>query len=85
MGVDPIVGLNAPYILPADLKEYLADFGMTQLAQVQNLNFGTHNGNYWYSSCDLNLGGVWFEIWTSYTKGILHGGVRINNAKDTLI
>ena len=48
LGIDPITGLNAPYILPADLIDYLSDFGMTHLAQIQNLDHGSHSGNYWY-------------------------------------
>ena len=85
LGVDPIAGLNAPYVLPAELIEYVVEFGMTQLAQVQNLDSGPHNGNYWYSTSDLNLGGVWSEIWTTYIKGLSHGGIRISNAEDALI
>ena len=56
LGIDPVAGLNAPYILPAGVKDYLADFGMTQLAQVQNLELGTLGENYWYSATNLNLG-----------------------------
>ena len=58
---------------------------MTHLAQIQNLDYGPLSENYWYTAHDLNLGGAWSEIWTSYTKGLLHGGIRINNTKDSMI
>ena len=58
LGIDPIVGLNAPYILPEYLKDYFADYGITHLAQAQNLELGTHSEKYWYFATDLDLGGV---------------------------
>ena len=35
LGVDPIVGLDASYSLLVDLRDYLADCGITYLAQAQ--------------------------------------------------
>ena len=35
LGVDPIAGLDASYSLPVDLTDYLADYGITYLAQAQ--------------------------------------------------
>ena len=56
IGIDLIVSINAPYLLPADLREYLADYGITHLTQAQNLDFGSHCENFWYSAANLNLG-----------------------------
>ena len=58
---------------------------MTHLDQIHNLDHGSHDGNYWYSAQDLNLGGSWSEIWNTYIKGLLHGGIRINDFDDSLI
>ena len=58
LGVDPIDGLDESYILPKDLRDYLADYGISYLAQAQNQEGFSKSFNCWYSASDLNLGGV---------------------------
>ena len=57
VGVDPIAGLNTQYLLSEDLREYVTNLGITNLAQEQNLDVYGHAFNCWYSVSDLNLGG----------------------------
>ena len=35
VGVDPIAGLGAPFSLPEELRDYLADYGISYLMQAQ--------------------------------------------------
>ena len=85
LGVDPIAGLDSSYLLPANLRDYLTDFGISNLAQDLNLEGYSKGFNCWYSSTDLNLGGVWDELWSSFTKGLSHGGIKIGNHEDSLL
>ena len=59
LGVDPIAGLDAPFSLLEDLRDYLADYGITYLAQAQKQDGFSQGFNGWYSASDLELGGEW--------------------------
>ena len=37
LGVDPIAGLNSSYLLSEDLRDYLVDYGISNLAEAHNL------------------------------------------------
>ena len=41
--------------------------------------------NCWYLASNLDLGGAWAEQWTSFVKGLSHGGIRIGNHDDSLL
>ena len=56
LGVNPIVGLDASYILSLDLRDYLADYGISFLAQVHRQDGTSQGFNCWYSASDLDLG-----------------------------
>ena len=45
---------------------------------------GTDKPN-WYTATDLLLGGDWAAQWSSYVKGLTHGGIRIGHAEDKLL
>ena len=83
--MDPIVGLNSQYLLSEELRDYLNDLGISNLARAQNLNVCGHDGYYWYTASDLYLGGEWAEQWSTYVKGLTHGGIRIGTSEDTLL
>ena len=83
--VDPIAVLDSSFYLPEDLKEYMSDYGITSLAETHNLDGPSISLNYWYSATDLNLGGVWAEQWSSFVKGLSHGGIKIGNHEDSLL
>ena len=85
LGMDLIVGLNAPYLLSYGLRDYLYDVEITHLAHAQNLEYGTDIHEYWYIVVDLNLGGIWEEQWTDYVKGLTHRGIRLKSFDDTLL
>ena len=85
VGIDPIVGHNSLYFLFEELRDYLTDLGITYLAQAQNLEVVGTDGPYWYSTSDLLLGGDWAAQWSSYVKGLTHGGIRIGHAEDKLL
>ena len=44
-----------------------------------------HDGFNWYTASDLYLGGDWAEQWSTYVKGLTHGGIRIGISEDTLL
>ena len=56
-GSDPIIGTYSSPFLPEDLIVYLQDFGITMLQHARN-PFPS-SSNYWLSSEDMDLGGVW--------------------------
>ena len=85
MGVDPIAGLNASYILSEGLKDYLSDYGISYLAQAQKQIGNSLGLNGWYTACDLDLGGEWVDQWTTFIKGLTHGGIKIRNTEDSLL
>ena len=57
LGVDPIAGHNSQYLLFEELRYYLYDLGISNLAQAQNLEVCGLNGSNWYTAYDLYLGG----------------------------
>ena len=63
LGVDPIVGLDAPFSLPQDLRDYLADYGISYLYQAQKLDDLSQGCFGWYSAEDLDLRGHWAVLW----------------------
>ena len=85
MGIDPIARNNLWYILSEELKDYLTDMGISYLAQAQNLDVGGTDKPNWYTATDLLLGGDWAAQWSSYVKGLTHGGIRIGNDEDKLL
>ena len=85
LGVDPIAGLDSSYLLPVDLRDYLSDFGISSLAQAQNLEGYNHGFNFWYTATNLNLGHVCSEHWSYFVKGLSHGGIKIGNHEDSLL
>lgn len=54
--MDPIAGLDAPFSLPEDLRDYLADYGISYLVQAQKKDDLSQSLNGWYSAVDLDLG-----------------------------
>ena len=59
LGVDLIDGIDSSYHLREDLRDYLTDYGISNLAQAQNLEGHTNGLNCWYSATYLSLGVVW--------------------------
>ena len=85
LGVDPIAGLDASYSLPVDLRDYLSYYGITCLAQAQKHDCLSNALNGWYSASYLDLWGDWVDIWTSFVKGLSHGGIKLRNTEDSLL
>ena len=85
LGVDPIAGMGTSYILPVDLRDYLADYGISCLAQAQKQDDLVVGYNGWLSAHDLDLGGKWANLWTSFIKGLSHCGIRIGESEDSLL
>ena len=73
------------YLLPVDLRDYLADFGISNLAQDQNLEGYIEGFDCWYTVTDLNLGVIWAEHWSYFFKGLSHGGIKLGNHEDCLL
>ena len=57
IGVDPVAGLNSPFVLPEDLRSYLEDYGITSLYHARNFGVGASSQSYWLTVEDLKLGG----------------------------
>ena len=85
VGIDPIARHNSRYLLSEELRDYLTDMGISYLAQAQNLDVGGTDKPIWYTAIDLLLGGDWAAQWSSYVKGLTHGGIRIGNDEDKLL
>ena len=45
VGMDPIVGNNSQYLLYEELRDYLYDLGISNLAQAQNLDVCCPDGS----------------------------------------
>ena len=84
LGIEPIAGLNSPFVLSEGLRDYLYDYGITHLFQEQNMDYGPNYQSYWYTAADLNMGGIWEEQWTEYIKVLTHRGIRLKENEDTL-
>lgn len=82
LGVDPIVGMGSTFILPEDLRSYLADMDICTLAQARNPCSSAPF--YWYSSSDLDLAGSYSSIWNDYINGLSALGIRLNDSPDML-
>ena len=74
LGIEPIIGMDSPFTLSDDLREYLSDYGLLTLHHIQNLGVGTSSQSYWLTADDLDLGGRWKLGWDSYIKGLTRGG-----------
>ena len=85
MGIDPISGLNSSFDLLVDLRDYLADYGIYTPSHVHNTGVASIDQSYWLSMDDLDLDGDWKSEWTCFIKGLLHGGIRLSENKNTLI
>ena len=68
LGVDPIAGLGSSYILPANLRAYLEDYGIQTLAQARNDTVFALG--YWFTAEDLDLCGDWKSCWDNYVRGL---------------
>ena len=45
----------------------------------------SHGYNGWYLAAYLDLGGNWDDLWTTFVKGLSHGGIKLRNSEDTLL
>ena len=61
LGVESIAGHNLQYLLSEELRGYLYDLGISNLAQAQNLDVCGLDGSNWYTASDLYLGGDWAD------------------------
>ena len=84
IGLDPIAGLSSDYTPPPDLRLYLEDYGIVTLSNALNRGEACTSSDYWISADDLELAGHLKVAWTKYIKGLMHGGIRINNNSDSL-
>ena len=66
--VDPVVGMGNSFTLPANLRAYLADYGISTLEQARN-NTSFAKG-YWFTAEELDLCEEWKFHWESYIKGL---------------
>ena len=84
IGLDPNAGVSSVYTLPADLRLYLEEYGIITLSDALNRGEACTSSDYWISPDDIELHGHWKAAWTNYIKGLMHGGIRINNYPDSL-
>ena len=83
IGIDPIFGLDSCFTLPVDLHVYLEDYGITTLAYARN--YDPEATSYWLTASDLDLGGVWHDIWNEYISGMEQGRLRLGTTPDCLL
>ena len=84
VGIDPIAGVSSDFTLPEYLKSYLEDYGILTLSYALNRGIATSLIDYWITTDELELGGLWKDAWTNYIKGLQHGGIRISHLPDKL-
>lgn len=83
LGVDPIVGLGSFFLLPLNLLDYLADYGICSLEHARNQTL--HAQNYWFLADDLELRGEWKILWDNYIRGLEFGRIRLSDNSDSLL
>ena len=65
VGANPIVGFGGSFILSAELRTYLEDYGICTLDQAIN-----HASGHWFSAEELDLCEEWSILWKSYIRGL---------------
>ena len=83
IGVDPVVGMGNSFTLPANLRAYLADYGISTLEQARN-NTSFAKG-YWFTAEELDLCEEWKFHWESYIKGLEYNRIRLKDLRDSLL
>ena len=68
VGLDQIVGMGSSFTLPYNQRHYLEDYGILMLDQARN--YSPYARSYWLTADDLDLGGYWKLIWSSYVFGL---------------
>ena len=68
-----------------DIRDYLADYGISCLAQARKLDDLAVGFNGWLSALDMDIGGEWARLWTSFVKGLSLGRIRIGDSEDTIL
>lgn len=66
-----------------DLRVYLEDYGITTLAHARN--YDLEATSYWLTASDLDLGGVWHDIWNEYISGMEQGRLKLDTTPDCLL
>ena len=68
LGIDPIVGSQATYLLPLELREYLAVLDIVTLSQAHNTQPNAQH--YWFTVEELNLAGDLKLAWDGLIRGL---------------
>ena len=81
--VDPVVGMGSSFILPAELRAYLADYGICTLEQARNnTSFAT---GYLFTAEELDLCEEWKYHWETYIRGLEYNRIRLKDLRDSLL
>ena len=68
-----------------ELREYLNDYGISNLLQAHNPRFSHNTSSYWLSVDDLELGGPWKVELSCDIDGLYHGGIILSKKNDRLL
>ena len=71
------------FTLPADLRDYLADYGICTLEQERN-NTSLAIG-YWFTAEELDLCDEWKYHWETYIRGLDYNRIRVKDRHDKLL
>ena len=83
IGVDPVAGMHSSFTLPAEMREYLADYGISTLDQARN-HTSIADG-YWFTAEELDLCAEWKSLCNSYINGLEFNRIRLKDSPDSLI
>ena len=83
IGVDSVVGTGSSFILPAELRAYLEDYGICTLEQARNnTSFAT---GYWFTAEEFDLCEEWKYHWEIYIRGLEYNRIRLKDLRDSLL
>ena len=83
LGIDPIVGSNAPLSFLEDLRSYLEYLNICSLSQAHNpLPNAQH---YWYTAGELDLGGTFETTWNDFVFDLSAAGIHLTDCPDKLV
>ena len=83
IGIDPMIDVSSSHLLPEEPRSYLEDLDIKTLSQAHNTL--PDSQHYWYTAEELCIDGVWKEAWNTYTRGLVHCGIRLSTHIDSLV
>lgn len=85
LGMDRIIGVNSTGLLSTETLQLLHDRGLFYLNQVHICHTNDRRDAHWLTARALHLSGTVGVEWQSYTNGLTHVGIVLNEYLDTMV